>query len=129
MYWTDWGSEPKIERAGMDGTHRQAIVSHDMKWPNGLTLDLVLNKVYWADAKLNVISSCNFDGTGRQIVLFSTEFLRHPFSITTFEDWVYWTDWDKQAVFRANKFNGADVTPVTASHMVSSKTLENTKPR
>lgn len=102
----------------MDGTHRKTIVSHDMRWPNGLTLDLVLKKIYWADAKLNVISSCNYDGTGRHIVLSSLEFLTHPFSITTFEDWVYWTDWDKQAVFRANKFNGADVQSVTAKHMV-----------
>lgn len=70
------------------------------------------------DAKLNVISSCNYDGTGRNLVLHSTDTLRHPFSITTFEDYVYWTDWDKEAVFRANKFNGKDVEPVTALHMV-----------
>lgn len=46
------------------------------------------------------------------------ETLKHPFSITTFEDYVYWTDWDKEAVFKANKFNGKDVEPVTALHMV-----------
>jgi len=33
---------------------------------------------------------------------------------------VYWTDWDKQAVFRANKFNGGEVTPITATHMLTS---------
>lgn len=22
MYWTDWGEEPRIERAGMDGSNR-----------------------------------------------------------------------------------------------------------
>ncbi|CRK98878.1 CLUMA_CG012179, isoform B [Clunio marinus] len=118
MYWTDWGSSPRIERAGMDGTHRETIVSYDVKWPNGLTLDLVRKRVYWVDAKLNVISSCNYDGSGRNVVLHSTDTLRHPFSITTFEDWVYWTDWDKEAVFRANKFNGADIEPVTALHML-----------
>lgn len=47
MFWTDWGSNPRIERAGMDGTHRQTIVSYDVKWPNGLTLDLVQKRVYW----------------------------------------------------------------------------------
>ncbi|CAO1412555.1 unnamed protein product [Diamesa serratosioi] len=118
MYWTDWGANPRIERAGMDGTHRSTIVSYDVKWPNGLTLDLVTKRVYWVDAKLNVISSCNYDGTRRNIVLYSTETLRHPFSITTFEDFVYWTDWDKEAVFRANKFTGKDVEPVTAMHML-----------
>lgn len=165
MYWTDWGANPRIERAGMDGTHRQTIVSYDVKWPNGLTLDLVQKRVYWVntkymylshsfilcvndanwlskrllnkhdvskiqlsltkqvDAKLNVISSCNYDGTGRNIVLHSTDTLRHPFSVTTFEDYVFWTDWDKEAVFRANKFNGKDVEPVTALHMVTNPSI------
>ncbi|XP_041975507.1 low-density lipoprotein receptor isoform X9 [Aricia agestis] len=120
MYWTDWGQVPKIERAGMDGSHRQTIVSYDVKWPNGLTLDLVRKRVYWVDAKLNTISSCNYDGSGRRVILYSTDVLRHPFSITTFEDWVYWTDWDKTAVYRANKFNGKDVVAITSTH-----TLQN----
>nr|CAA03855.1 lipophorin receptor [Locusta migratoria] len=118
MYWTDWGTNPKIERAGMDGAHRQTIVSYEVKWPNGLTLDLVKRRVYWVDAKLNVISSCNYDGSGRRVILYSPEHLQHPFSVTTFEDWVYWTDWDKQAVYKANKFNGKDVSAITATHML-----------
>lgn len=119
MYWTDWGtSTPKIERAGMDGTHRKAIVTYDVKWPNGLTLDLVKKRVYWVDGKLNTISAVNYDGSGRVIVLYSPDTLRHPFSITVFEDSVYWTDWDKEAVYKANKFTGKNVEPVTSLHMV-----------
>ncbi|XP_053616113.1 very low-density lipoprotein receptor isoform X7 [Plodia interpunctella] len=120
MYWTDWGQTPKIERAGMDGSHRQTIVAYDVKWPNGLTLDLVRKRVYWVDAKMNTISSCNYDGSARRVILYSTDVLRHPFSITTFEDFVYWTDWDKTAVYRANKFNGKDVEAITSTH-----TLQN----
>lgn len=52
MYWSDWGSSPRIERAGMDGTHRQTIVSYDVKWPNGLTLDLARKRVYWVNQLL-----------------------------------------------------------------------------
>ncbi|XP_052866430.1 low-density lipoprotein receptor-related protein 8 isoform X1 [Anopheles cruzii] len=118
MYWSDWGTTPRIERAGMDGTHRQVIVSYEVKWPNGITLDLVRKRVYWVDAKLNVISSCNYDGSQRTVILYSADYLRHPFSITTFEDHIYWTDWDKEAVFKANKFTGKDVEPVTAMHML-----------
>ncbi|KAH8382768.1 hypothetical protein KR009_005156 [Drosophila setifemur] len=118
MYWSDWGASPRIERAGMDGSHRTTIISYDVKWPNGITLDLVRKRIYWVDGKLNVISSANYDGSQRQQVLYSSEYLRHPFSITTFEDYVYWTDWDKQAVFKANKFNGEDIEPVTAVHML-----------
>lgn len=113
MYWSDWGEEGRIERAGLDGTHRQIIVSFDIKWPNGLTIDLIRHRLYWADAKLNLISSVNYDGSGRTVILKSSETLHHPFSISVFEDVVYWTDWEKQTIFKANKFNGSNVTPLT----------------
>lgn len=71
------------------------------------------------DAKLNIISSCNYDGSDRKVILYSTDYLRHPFSITTFEDYVYWTDWDRAAVFRANKFTGDDIKAITPPRMVS----------
>ena len=45
----------------------QAIVFRDIKWPNGLTIDFVLRKVYWADSKLNSISWCKFDGSDRRV--------------------------------------------------------------
>ncbi|XP_022211333.2 low-density lipoprotein receptor isoform X4 [Drosophila obscura] len=118
MYWSDWGASPRIERAGMDGSHRTTIISYDVKWPNGITLDLVRKRIYWVDGKLNVISSANYDGSQRRQILYSTEYLRHPFSITTFEDYIYWTDWDKQTVFKANKFTGENVEPITAVHML-----------
>ena len=62
MFWSDWGDTPKIERAGMDGSHRQTIISDTVRWPNGLTLDLVMERVYWIDAKLNLIGSSDLDG-------------------------------------------------------------------
>ncbi|XP_050464377.1 very low-density lipoprotein receptor-like isoform X4 [Cataglyphis hispanica] len=114
MFWTDWSDEARIERAGMDGTHRSVIVGNDVKWPNGLALDLIGKRVYWVDAKLNIIGSCNYDGTGRRTVLYSPNNLRHPFSITTFEDYIYWTDWDKETIFKANKFTGKEVEAVTS---------------
>ncbi|XP_017755666.1 PREDICTED: very low-density lipoprotein receptor-like isoform X1 [Eufriesea mexicana] len=114
MFWTDWSDEAHIEKAGMDGSHRTVIVDNGVQWPNGLTLDLIGKKVYWVDAKLNMIGSCNYDGSGVRRVLFSPKVLRHPFSITTFEDYVYWTDWDKEAIFKANKFNGQSVEAVTS---------------
>jgi Low-density lipoprotein receptor repeat class B len=40
MFWSDWGSVPRIERAGMDGSHRAVILQKTLSWPNGLTIDL-----------------------------------------------------------------------------------------
>ncbi|XP_069957219.1 very low-density lipoprotein receptor isoform X2 [Cherax quadricarinatus] len=116
MFWTDWGQQAKIERAGMDGKFRQAIVTRDIRWPNALSLDLVLRKIYWSDSKYHTIYSCDFDGSNRRVILYSTDYLPHPFSITVFEDTMYWSDWRKEAIFRANKFTGQNVETIAHSH-------------
>lgn len=118
LYWSDWGDSARIERAGMDGSHRTVIVSHNIRWPNGITLDLVKHKIYWVDAKLNLLSSANYDGSGRRSILKSKEYLHLPHSLTIFEDTVYWADWDKQTIFKANKFDGSDVQPLIPRKMV-----------
>lgn len=53
MFWTDWGDVPKIERASMNGdpSSRKIVVSDDIFWPNGLTVDYDNELVYWTDGK------------------------------------------------------------------------------
>lgn len=57
MYWTDWGVQPRIERAYMSGAVRQVVVRDNLGWPNGLALDVKNSKMYWVDAKLDNVSS------------------------------------------------------------------------
>lgn len=92
MFWTDWGENPRIERVGMDGTNRSVIISSKIYWPNGLTLDIVNQRVYFADSKLDFIDFCYYNGTGRQQVIAGSHYLLHPHSLTLFEDTLYWTD-------------------------------------
>jgi low density lipoprotein-related protein 2 len=92
LFWTDWGENPRIERVGMDGTNRSVIISSKIYWPNGLTLDIVNQRVYFADSKLDFIDFCYYNGTGRQQVIAGSHYLLHPHSLTLFEDTLYWTD-------------------------------------
>lgn len=39
LFWTDWGSKPRIEKSFMDGSERTVIVNTKLVWPNGMTLD------------------------------------------------------------------------------------------
>ena len=34
----------------------------------------------------------------------------HPFAITIFEDWMYWSDWNHMTIERAHKFSGENHT-------------------
>ena len=42
-----------------------------MKWPNGLTVDTVAERLYWVDAQLDYISSTDLDGARIKRVLSS----------------------------------------------------------
>ena len=55
----------------MDGSNRRVLVSEKLYWPNGLTLDLPAKRVYFADARLDYIEYCNYDGTGRRQLVVS----------------------------------------------------------
>ncbi|XP_072019488.1 low-density lipoprotein receptor-like [Amphiura filiformis] len=114
MFWTDWGVNPKIEQAGMNGVagSRKSIVNTDLMWPNGLAIDYFSELLFWVDAKMHTLSSCDFDGMNRRTIINSNTLLPHPFSIAVFEDQVYWTDWEKASIQKANKFDGTSRTPL-----------------
>lgn len=68
IYWTDWGSAPKIERAGLDGSGRASLVSAPhVHWPNGITVDYANKKIYWCDGYLSKIMMSNMDGSGIEV--------------------------------------------------------------
>uniref|UniRef100_T1K526 EGF-like domain-containing protein n=2 Tax=Tetranychus urticae TaxID=32264 RepID=T1K526_TETUR len=100
MFWTDWGSDPKIERASLDGSKREKIIYSDIIWPNGLAMDLDEEKLFWADAKMDRIETCDFNGGSRKLLL---DKISHPFGLTVLDDYVYWTDWHDRAIHRTDK--------------------------
>lgn len=110
VFWTDWGPSPKIEKADMDGSNRISIITESVFWPNGLTIDYTNNRIYWADAKHNVIESANLDGSDRKKII--SKGLPHPFAITLFEDAIFWTDWHTKSISTANKATGAGLRTI-----------------
>uniref|UniRef100_A0A1A9WIS8 EGF-like domain-containing protein n=1 Tax=Glossina brevipalpis TaxID=37001 RepID=A0A1A9WIS8_9MUSC len=94
LIWTDWGEYPKIERASMDGdlSTRITLVKDDIFWPNGLTVDLKSELIYWTDGHLRFIDVMKFDGSNRRTVVKN---LKYPYSLTYFESRLYWTDWSQ----------------------------------
>ncbi|KAI7807257.1 putative low-density lipoprotein receptor-related protein 8 [Triplophysa rosa] len=116
MYWSDWGTEAKIEKAGMNGVDRQVLVSERIEWPNGIALDLSSRRLYWVDSKLHLISSVDLNGDNRRVLLSSMDHLGHPFALTLFEDRVYWTDLEDEAIYSVNRLTGHDVA-MLAQHL------------
>lgn len=110
VYWSDWGDAPAIEKMSMDGLPgtRKQLITTDIVWPNGLSLDLPQNKIYWIDAKLKRMEACDLTG-GNRMTIKSTG-LKHPFALTNFGNQLYWTDWQEDSVNSMDKFNTSAVS-------------------
>ena len=85
----------------MDGSGRQSIVTGNLAWPNGLTIDQATNRLYWVDAKLDTIEMTDLNGASRQVLLSSADQI-HPFGLALYESMLYWTDWNKKSILRYN---------------------------
>ena len=105
MYWTDWGANPRIEQAEMDGSARQTIVTGNLVWPNGLTIDQPTNRLFWVDAKLDKIEASDLNGGNRKLIMSSVNNIR-PYGLAVNLDMLYWTDWNTTSISRFNLSRG-----------------------
>ena len=113
LFYSDWSQHAHIGRIGMDGTITEPrhIITKNLGWPNGLTIDYVTDHIYWSDARLDYIAMANLDGSGWKYIV--QEDLPHTFSLSVFEDFLYWTDWEHKSVVRAHKYSGNMRTNLT----------------
>jgi integrin beta 2 len=121
LFWSDWDAgNPRIERSTLAGENRKAIFlikSLKGSWPNGITLDYVKKRIFFLDAKSKEIHTIDYDGNDDRRILKNDEYLSHPFAITIYENYIYWTDWRISGVLRADKFTGTNITMI--SHAIS----------
>lgn len=110
LFFSSWHLQAFIGKLGMDGTNLTRILTYenDIAWPNALTIDYFTDRLYWADAHLDYIASCDFDGKHRHTVLHGSS-VPHVFALSLFDDYIYWSDWNLKAISRANKYTGKDL--------------------
>ncbi|XP_055332728.1 nidogen-like [Paramacrobiotus metropolitanus] len=101
IFWTDWNRDsPKIETANMDGSDRRVLINSGLGLPNALTVDLNTDDVCWADAGNQKVECASVDGSNRRMVFFGASY---PFSMTAYQDTLYWTDWANNNVISVRK--------------------------
>ena len=103
MYWCDWGDDHKIEVANMDGRNRSILVKRGLYWPNGLTLDDTNRRLYWVDAWFETLEYYDLESHTITTLMKNSSILPHPFGLTLFENYLYWTDWALNVVYKAEK--------------------------
>ena len=117
MYWTDQGSNPKIEKAEMTGRKRVVIVNSGLSRPNGLTLDRKRNRLYWLDGGYRNLEYLDFNQNKRVVLLSNSYNLYYSFGLTILGDYLYWTSnwYSSRGVYRADKETGNGITKFISS--------------
>ncbi|XP_052265927.1 low-density lipoprotein receptor-related protein 4-like [Dreissena polymorpha] len=106
IYWTDWGLEPKIETATMDGGNRSVVHRPDNgSWPNALALDTNTMMLYWIDAKTEIIGRIDLVTLKNRAIY--SEPRAHFFGLALLDGYLYVTDWFRKYVTRIN-INGGN---------------------
>ena len=112
MFWTDWGSPPKIERASLAGLHRTVLVDlsdSNQNWPNAIFVDYTEDRIYWIDAWIDAIDSTDLNGNNRRQITnpIRPSYDIHPFDFTVYDDVLYWSDWNTYSIEKLNWTTGA----------------------
>lgn len=69
MFFTNWGtSQPKLERALMDGSQKTTLIDTKIVYPFGVTVDFPNGHVYWVDGYLSRVERVDYEGGNRRII-------------------------------------------------------------
>ncbi|CAB1325813.1 unnamed protein product, partial [Coregonus sp. 'balchen'] len=116
LYWTDSGHKTVSVASAYDGLKRRVLVDTELSEPRAIALDPQHGRLYWVDSKLHLVSSVDLNGAHRRTHQSSSERLGHPYALAVFEDRIYWTDREREAVYSANRLTGQDVSTL-AEHL------------
>ena len=102
MYWVD-RTAAKIQRANLDGTQIEDLVTTGLEEPTDLALDLVGGKMYWTDRLADNIWRANLDGTQVEVLLTKLDEVS-SLALDLAGGKMYWMDgsWRERKIQRAN---------------------------
>ncbi|UYV71548.1 SORL1, partial [Cordylochernes scorpioides] len=88
MFLTDWSSSaPAVYRAHLDGSNLTTLFDNStVAWPNGIAVDYIDSRIFWADAKRDYIASADFDGKNLRYVIQDTSLVPHPFAVAVYKE-------------------------------------------
>ena len=121
MYWTDFGTD-KIQRANLDGSSVEDLITTGLTDPVGIALDVSGGKIYWTDNGTDKIQRANLDGSSVEDLI--TTGLTGPVGITldVSEGKIYWIDNGTDKIQRAN-LDGSSVEDLITTGLSTPRSI------
>ncbi len=122
MYWTNAGSRDRIQRADIDGSNLENLVTTGLNNPIDVALDVTAGKMYWTDHGTDKIQRANLDGSNVEDLV--TTALRYPvgLALDLTAGKMYWTDMELDRIRRAN-LDGSRIENLVTSGLVNPRGL------
>ncbi len=101
IYWVD-SYTAKIQRANLDGSDIEDLVTEGLDNPEDIALDVLAGKMYWADSGTKKIQRANLDGSDIEDLV--TKGLESPqdIALDLASGKMYWTNFNPHKIQRAN---------------------------
>ena len=118
IFWSDWG-RLAIERSFLDGSNRVPLVTNNITYPHGVTLDTSQRLVYWTDGySIEVISSVDYNGNNRRLIFEYSSLPFHYDHVFAFDldisgDHLYFSEWYTYAIYEVKISSGALVRNIS----------------
>ncbi|KAA3606900.1 MAG: T9SS C-terminal target domain-containing protein [Calditrichaeota bacterium] len=109
MYFTDFGTS-KIQRADLDGSNVEDLVTTGLSAPSGISLDVINSKMYWIDFGIDKIKRADFDGSNVEDIITGLNFPRN-IAVDATNSKIYWVDIGTDKVHRAD-LDGSNVEDI-----------------
>ena len=107
MFWADWGTDAKIERADLTGENRQTLVNLYSQWiPISVVIEFEAQRIYWMDK--SYLNNADLDGYYRHYVHYIRENI-NPVDLALYGDNLYWVDKNSRSINWLNKTHPVDM--------------------
>ncbi|XP_065839553.1 low-density lipoprotein receptor-like [Oscarella lobularis] len=115
MFWTDWGKWPLVARANMDGSGVRVLINDTdvVKWPNGLTIDLYGEYVFWCDGWYEKIVVMDYEGKKMKTLIQGG--IGNIFGLALYDDKLIFSEWRQGKVFVSGMLDGSHKYTVASS--------------
>lgn len=111
IYWTNSNHRnPSIQRASLDGSKQEIIVTARLFMPSGITVDQYSKRLFWVDDLQGIhysVESSALDGTDRHTLI--KGIYNEPKNLAVDRENVYWTDVTHNAVWKIQKNHTVEI--------------------
>ena len=111
MYFSNHGKDPTIVKIALDATSRSVIIGKsDAAYSSFLTVDRILEKLYWLNTETLHLMSSRLDGSDiKTIVKLNGTNVN---GLAVFEDYLYLTSRKTNHIYKFDKFSGKRVAKI-----------------